>query len=118
MASSRSSDRSTSENTWLWITIIAIVSAVVALATGNFILTHERQAQREYRDQAEAFATYRENTRTAVPPPEVSAKVEEERRIRETLLHHPAVTPGPGFAAPGVQTTGIAIVEAIDRARQ
>lgn len=118
MASSRSSDRSTSENTWLWITIIAIVSAVVALATGNFILKHERQAQREYRDQAEAFETYRENTRTSAPPPQVSAKVEEERRIRETLLHHPAVTPGPGFAAPGVQTTGIAIVEAIDRARQ
>lgn len=97
---------------------MAIVSLVVALTMGNFMIKQDRAALREQREQAEAFETYRENTRTSAPPPQVSAKVEEERRVRETLLQHPAVIPGPGFSTPGVQTTGITIVEAIDRARQ
>ena len=37
--------------------------------------------------------------------------------MAEKLLSNPAVTPGPGFNAPGVQQTGIAIIDAIEHAQ-
>ena len=41
----------------------------------------------------------------------------EAQARRERLINHPAVTPGLGFDMPGVQSTGIAIIDAIDHAK-
>ncbi|MNJ03012.1 hypothetical protein D3C73_1631780 [compost metagenome] len=41
----------------------------------------------------------------------------ERLKIRDELLAHPGVKPGPGFAAPGVQSTGKVIIDAIDHAQ-
>lgn len=105
------------ENLWLWLIIIAIVAVVVALGTARFVTQREQATYAQQREQERAFETYRANTRPSAPPPQVSTQVQEARRVRETLLQHPAVTPGAGFDAPGVQATGIAIVEALDRSR-
>lgn len=104
------------ENLWLWLIIIAIVAVVVALGTARFVTQREQATYAQQREQERAFETYRANTSPSAPP-QVSAQVQEARRVRETLLQHPAVTPGAGFDAPGVQATGIAIVEALDRSR-
>ena len=37
--------------------------------------------------------------------------------MAQKLLSHPAVTPGPGFDAPGVQQTGVTIIDAMDQAQ-
>ena len=112
-----SSAPKSTENLWLWLIIIAIVVAVLALSTAQFLVQRDQTTRSQLREQAQAYDTYRANTRPSAPPPQVSAQVQEARRVRETLLQHPAVTPGAGFDAPGVQATGIAIVEALDRSR-
>lgn len=79
--------------------------------------------------QQAAYAIYERNTRvnalttdnSAEPTPTQQERQnawEEARQIRKFLLEHPSVTPGPGFSAPGVQTTGAAIVRAIDNAQE
>lgn len=115
---SASSTTKATENLWLWLFIIAIVAVVVALGTARFVTQREQATNEQLREQERAFEIYRANTRpSAPPPPQASAQMQEARRVRETLLQHPAVTPGVGFDAPGVQATGIAIVEALDRSR-
>ena len=55
----------------------------------------------------------RSSSRPALPPDMLQA---QETRAR--LLAHPNVIPGPGFDRPGVQSTGAAIVDAIDTAQE
>lgn len=50
------------------------------------------------------------------PPPPLPESFLQAQRIEQKLLNHPNVTPGPGFYAPGVQSTGNTIVDAIDHA--
>ena len=86
-------------------------------------------AAQQLKKQQAAYAIYERNTRvnalttdnSAEPTPTQQERQnawEEARQIRKFLLEHPSVTPGPGFSAPGVQTTGAAIVRAIDNAQE
>lgn len=109
-ASSAQSDRN-----WTLTIAILTVIALLALVLGNNFTRQKKSEQRELREQAQALEVYKANTTTPPPPPQVSEKLEAQRRMQERLIQHPAVTPGPGFNAPGVQSTGVVIIDALDK---
>ena len=89
----------------------------------------QQEAAQQLKKQQAAYAIYERNTRVNAlttdnsdePTPTQQERQnawEEARQIRKFLLEYPSVTPGPGFSAPGVQTTGAAIVRAIDNAQE
>lgn len=112
--------------TTLWV--ISLIALGVILATGwGFMAQRQQQAEAlQVKRQQAAYTTYERSTRVDNLPAEKPIELtqaqqerqnarEEARQIRSFLLEHPSVTPGAGFSAPGVQATGAAIVQAIDR---
>ncbi len=117
------SNRSGTANPTLWGLLILFIVAALVLALLAVQWTQQRQAQeaRSTRAQQRAYADY---ARSTAPPPEDKSAQQERQRQREqalqtrkTLLAHPLVTPGSGFDTAGVQSTGLAIIQAMDRAR-
>ncbi len=108
-----------SEQTSAWIIIAIVLAVLLALlaVAGSWMLQQKQAEKAEVRAQARAVEQYRESTRPVSQPPQLPAHYVEAQRIRQKLLAHPAVIPGPGFNAKGVQRTGLAIVEALDRAQ-
>lgn len=114
--------------TTIWV--LSLIALGVALATGWGLMAqrqHQTETQQRKSQQA-AYAIYERTTRVDSLPAENSMEQiqieqerqrahEEARQIRSFLLEHPNVTPGAGFSAPGVQTTGAAIVQAMDKAQ-
>ncbi len=99
--------------------ITAVVGGLLAFIVLGYLfnLYLETQATREMdRAKTQVYQQYLRNTPVQAPPalPEAMA---ERLKVREQLLAHPAVKPGPGFAAPGVQSTGKMIIDAIDQAQ-
>ncbi len=94
---------------------VGLITAIVSGYLLNWYL--DARSKREM-DQAKSVV-YRQYLRSTPPqPPQPLPEAVAERfRIRDELLAHPAVKPGPGFSAPGVQSTGKAIVDAIDTAQ-
>lgn len=91
-------------------------------ALGYFLSNHWRQEAQEQRQQQQQFDAYR---RATAPPaaarptsPPLPADMQKAQEVRARLLANPNVTPGPGFDRPGVQSTGAAIVDAIDTAQE
>lgn len=106
--------------TWLVAITVLVLGAIVA---GGFWMQAQKNAAQQQREEARTYRAYLESTREDVQPPQPVRPVthpaeQEARATREYLLAHPAVTPGDGFNKPGVQATGKAIVEAIERAQQ
>ena len=112
--------------TTLWGLSIAALGLALVAGWGYIAQREQLQQERALRAQQAAYAIYERSTRAEIPSATEAAaqnaaqqerlrRHEEARQVRQTLLQHPNVTPGPGFNAPGVQTTGLAIVEAIDR---
>ncbi|MBV2163636.1 hypothetical protein ACFO3A_15245 [Comamonas nitrativorans] len=108
----------------LWGLSIAAMGLALIAGWGYIAQREQLQQERALRAQQAAYAVYERSTRAEIPSAAQNAaqqerlrRHEEARQVRQTLLQHPNVTPGPGFNAPGVQTTGLAIVEAIDRAQ-
>ena len=100
-----------------WIAALALL-AVGALIAGGFWVQSQNQQDHQQRQQASAYRTYLSNTTpTALTSEKPHATVSEARETRQYLLNHPAVTPGDAFDKPGVQSTGKAIVQAIDQAK-
>lgn len=113
--------RRASDENWVLNLISITVAAVLCMfAVGYFLIRHWN-AQEETRIQQRQLDTYLNYTEPkptpqapAPVPATVSAEYTKAQQIRTRLLAHPGVTPGPGFDMPGVQSTGIAIVDAID----
>lgn len=118
------SHRDSLSPTTLWS--LSIAALALAIGWGFIAQRGQQQQERALRAQQAAYAVYERSTRADIPSATEAAAQnaaqqerlrlhEEARQVRQTLLQHPNVTPGPGFNAPGVQSTGLAIVEAIDR---
>lgn len=114
--------------TTLWGLSIATLALALIAGWGYIAQREQLQQERALRAQQAAYAIYERSTRAEIPSAAEAAaqnavqqerlrRNEEARQVRQVLLQHPNVIPGPGFNAPGVQTTGLAIVEAIDRAQ-
>lgn len=99
--------------------ITAVTLGLISVVTAGFVLNWylESRSKREL-NQAQT-KVYREYLRQTPPQPPkpLSADVAERFKVRDALLANPAVKPGPGFAAPGVQSTGKVIVDAIETAQ-
>ena len=100
-----------------WIASLALLIVGVLLAGGFWMQSQNRQDHQQ-RQQAATYRTYLNNT---IPTPTLAEKprtaANEARETRQYLLNHPAVSPGEHFDKPGVQSTGKAIVQAIDQAK-
>lgn len=99
--------------------ITAVVGGLVAFIVLGYLLNLYLEARntREMNSaKTEAYQQYLRNTPAQVPQalPEAMA---ERLKVRDQLLAHPSVKPGPGFAAPGVQSTGKIIIDALDQAQ-
>lgn len=91
---------------------IGLISVVIAGALLNWYL--DARNERELNQaQGKVYREYLRNTPPQPPQPLPDA-IAERLRVRDELLANPAVKPGPGFAAPGVQSTGKVIVDAIE----
>ena len=107
--------------------IAAFLVAALILGTVAYQYLKHSQQQEQTRTDRQAYKRYNDylnSTEQAAPEPaakpsapaQVSAPAAAPS-MAEKLLSHPAVTPGPGFNAPGVQQTGVAIIDAIDHAQ-
>ena len=115
--------------TTIWVLTLAGLGVALLIIWGFVAQRQQQEAAQQLKKQQAAYAIYERNTRvnalttdnSAEPTPTQQERPnawEEARQIRKFLLEHPSVTPGPGFSAPGVQTTGAAIVRAIDNAQE
>lgn len=95
------------------------IGLVVAIVVGTLLNWYlDARREREMRQaQTEVYREYLRNTPPQAPQPLPDA-IAQRLKVREQLLANPAVKPGPGFAAPGVQSTGKVIVDAIDQAQE
>lgn len=73
----------------------------------------DQQALRRYND----YLSTQEAAEPKTPPPAATPAAPVQSSVTQKLLEHPGVTPGPGFNAPGVQATGVTIIDAIDQAQ-
>lgn len=115
-ASARNDDSS-----FTGIVAFIAITLVAALLLGGYWLQKQRtDIVHQYR-QAQMYDSYRDYTQSTPSTPETVTPLPtayaEAQRTREKLLNHPAVTPGPGFNQRGVQSTGVAIIDAIDQAK-
>lgn len=113
--------RRASDENWVLTILGSTVVAVLCMFAVGFLLTrHWHQAEEKVRVQQHQFETYRRNTASEIPKPISAEAMQAQTRaqqVRARLLSHSRVTPGPGFDKPGVQSTGIRIVDAIDQAQ-
>lgn len=105
------------------IVIAASITVVAFLLVGGYWMQKQRSDMVHQHRQAQMYDSYRDYTRPTLSTleavaPTMPAAYVEAQRMREKLLNHPAVTPGPGFNQRGVQSTGAAIIDAIDQAKQ
>ncbi|OAD85922.1 hypothetical protein ATN89_01940 [Comamonas thiooxydans] len=77
----------------------------------------DRQAYKRYNDYLKSTEQAAPEPAAKQPAPALASAPAAPPSMAEKLLSHPAVTPGPGFNAPGVQQTGVAIIDAIDHAQ-
>ncbi|QKV53423.1 hypothetical protein [Comamonas antarctica] len=94
------------------------IGLIIAIVSGYLLNWYLDARSKREMDQAQS-AVYRQYLRSTPPqPPQpLPDAVAERFKVRDELLAHPGVKPGPGFASPGVQSTGKAIVDAIDGAQ-
>lgn len=94
---------------------VGLITAIVSGYLLNWYL--DARSKRELdRAQSVVYRQYLSST-PPQPPQPLPEAVAERFKVRDELLAHPAVKPGPGFTAPGVQSTGKVIVDAIDTAQ-
>ncbi|WP_370682029.1 hypothetical protein [Comamonas sp. GB3 AK4-5] len=105
--------RRASDENWVLTLLSITVVAVLCMFAAGYFLTSRWDAQEEMRSQQRLNDAYLHYT-APKPAPPMPVEFTQAQQIRARLLAHPGVTPGPGFDKPGVQSTGIAIVDAID----
>lgn len=100
---------------WLAGTVVVVVGALII---GGYWMQSKNAEQALQRQKAEIYQNYLQSTRVSSKTPEAAPVTRTEaQETRQYLLTHPAVTPGAAFDKPGVQATGKAIMQAIDRAK-
>ena len=108
------------------IGVFLLASVVLGTATYKYLQHSEQQAQaRTDRQAYKRYNDYLKSAQESTPAPAAQdpapAKAAQAAVVQpsmaEKLLSHPSVTPGPGFNAPGVQQTGVAIIDAIEHAQ-
>ena len=117
--------RASDENWVLTAVTVTLVAVLCMFALGYFLSNHWNQEAQELRQQQQQFDTYRRATAAprAAPAarptsPTLPPDMQQAQEVRARLMANPNVTPGPGFDRPGVQSTGAAIVDAIDTAQE
>ncbi|MET1113969.1 MAG: hypothetical protein ABWY08_03290 [Comamonas sp.] len=96
--------------------IAAVAVGLITIFVAGFLLNWylDARTQRELTQaQTKVYREYLRQTPPQAPQPLPDA-LAERFKVRDELLANPAVKPGPGFAAPGVQSTGKVIVDAIE----
>lgn len=108
------------------IGVFLLASLVLGTATYKYLQHSEQQAQaRSDRQAYKRYNDYLQSAQEDAPAPaaqdpapaQAAQAAAAQPTMAEKLLSHPSVTPGPGFNAPGVQQTGVAIIDAIDHAQ-
>ena len=108
------------------IGVFLLASVVLGTATYKYLQHSEQQAQaRTDRQAYKRYNDYLKSAQESTPAPaaqdpapaQAAQAAAAQPTMAEKLLSHPSVTPGPGFNAPGVQQTGVAIIDAIDHAQ-
>ncbi|MDR2297268.1 MAG: hypothetical protein LBE30_02850 [Comamonas sp.] len=109
--------------------VVFLVASVVLLGVGYQYLKYSKQQEqsRQERQTYQRYNDYLQSTQETAPtaksesePVDVAAAEPEPQvapSMAQKLLSHPAVTPGPGFNAPGVQQTGVTIIDAMEHAQ-
>ncbi|WP_034352224.1 hypothetical protein [Comamonas thiooxydans] len=123
----RQSPQRSDENLVVTAIAVFLVAALILGTVAYRYFKHSQQQQEQTRSERQAYKRYNDyldSTEQATakpaanPPSPVQASAPAAApSMAEKLLSHPAVTPGPGFNAPGVQQTGVAIIDAIDHAQ-
>lgn len=129
-----------SDENWAFTAVAVFLVGLVVVATGGYQYLQyskqqdqareERQTYQRYNDylksnqepaaastDADTEAATNTNPAKAASPAEAPATAAAQPTMAQKLLSHPAVTPGPGFDAPGVQQTGVTIIDAMDQAQ-
>ena len=108
------------------IGVFLLASLVLGTATYKYLQHSEQQAQaRSDRQAYKRYNDYLKSAQEDAPasaaqdpvPAQAAQAAAAQPTMAEKLLSRPSVTPGPGFNAPGVQQTGVAIIDAIDHAQ-
>lgn len=100
------------------LTILAL-----GIAVYQFLLYQREQEQKRLDTRVyRGYVLHTDKKLEKSPDPGIDSTIERklgkkqvDREMTRKLLDHPFVTPGGGFNAPGVRSTGVAIVDAIDR---
>lgn len=117
-----------SDENFVFTAIAVFLVASLVLGVGAYQYMKHSQQQEQERTDRQAYKRYNDylqSTDTSAPEPaatpaepvHMQPAAAAQPSMAEKLLSHPAVTPGPGFNAPGVQETGVAIIDAIDHAQ-
>lgn len=109
------------------IGVFLLASVVLGTAAYKYLQHSEQQAQaRTDRQTYKRYNDYLKSAQEDTPAPAAQdlapaqaaqAAAAAQPSMAEKLLSHPSVTPGPGFNAPGVQQTGVAIIDAMEHAQ-
>jgi hypothetical protein len=105
---------------WLAGLALGAVLIVAGLVAGGLWMQSQRADAQAQRQQAALYQRYLQNTEVQTSPADHAQRAAaraQAQSTRQYLTNHPAVTPGSGFEKPGVQSTGLAIVRAIDNAK-
>lgn len=102
-----------SDENWVLLIVIAAAILIALLLVGGWMFNRQQAIQQQLRQQSEVYRSATRPVRNVSLPSDVS----QAQYIEQKLINHPAVTPMEGFRQPGVQSTGNAIVDAIDQAQ-
>lgn len=104
------------------LTLFLVGAAV--LGTLGYMYWRNTQSQEQQRSELHTYQQYNdyveatERSTAPVEPPTAAARPQPILPTpAQRLLNHRGVTPGSGFHTPGVQATGVLIIDAIDQAQ-
>ena len=125
-----------SDENWVVTAVGVFLVGLVVVAAGGYQYLKYSKQQEQAREERQTYQRYNDYLKSAQEPepaaPAAAAEPAETspatpaqpqtaaapaQSMAQKLLSHPAVTPGPGFDAPGVQQTGVTIIDALDQAQ-
>ena len=116
-----------SDENWVFKAVAIFLVASLMLATAGYQYLQHSKKQEQSREERQRYKDYLQSSQPSLAPQEPKPALTQEQpqspaattaeSTAQKLLNHPAVTPGPGFDAPGVQQTGVTIIDAMDHAQ-
>lgn len=123
-----------SDENWVVTAVAVFLVGSIALAIGGYQYLKYAKQQEQSREERQTYKRYNDYLQSTevAPAAEASAQAASSAEpaspapsqpapsgpsMAQKLLSHPSVTPGPGFNAPGVQQTGVTIIDAMDHAQ-